>query len=221
MSEKYPQRGEVELAALTVLERSINLLATDFYRQRALNYFHESELTSYLLSKLRLSPNTCEDVKGNSMHLAHLEWPCIDKKIIDLVLWKPGSCEKAIDLWWNRNNCAKNLPLLAAVQIKRGPGTFTPWSFTRSDLKSLDKLDGLEKLGKPVLYFLEWVDHNIQRDRKKRERYIDLQDKLNKWCHRGLNRRAFVISRDKVGFAYPKGAWLVNPLPEGTMEHLD
>ena len=215
------KRGKKELAALTALEESTHQLATEFLGQRALNFYHESELAAHLLVALRNSPDVSEFVNKTCMYLAHLEWPCLEKKFIDLVLWRPGTCEQAIQLWRGRSNCAKNLPLLAAVQIKRGPGKLTSWLGTKKDTDNLETLHGFENLEKPTLYFVEWVDHGLQKHKNDRKAYNDIQSRLKEWCGESTSRRAFVLSRDKVGFAYPEGAWLINPLPNGVRQNLE
>lgn len=223
MANNYPKRTEKELSVLTVFENSIKKLASDFYRGRALNYFHEAEIASFLLSEIRRSSVSYEDINGYARNLAHLEWPCIDSisNRIDLVIWKPGSCVKADELWGNRNYCAENLPLLAAVQIKRGPGKLTSWKKVDKDLKDLKNLYINPRLEYPILYYVECVDHGINEHNNDRKAYNNTQLQLKEWCEEEINRRAFVISRDRVGFAYPSGAWLTNPLPNGIKEHLD
>jgi len=104
---------------------------------------------------------------------------------------------------------------------KRHPGRLTPWFNTNKDLKDLEKLYTFEHLEKPVLYFLEWIDHDLQKHDHDAQTYNYIQQNLEEWCSKAQNRRAFVISRDKIGFAYPKGAWLIDPLPIGTKECID
>lgn len=220
MSEWYPQRRKRELAALSAFESIIKRLANEFQGQSAFNFYHESELAAYLMVQLRESPSTSEYVNKTCMYLAHLEWPCLVRRRIDLVLWQPGTCKSALELWRGRSNCAKKLPLLAAVQVKRGPGKLTSWSNTQKDIEDLETLCTFENLGKPVLYFLEWVDHGLQKHKHDHIAYQEVQSRLKKWCSETSNRRVFVISRDKVGFAYPKGAWLVDPLPLGVTENI-
>jgi hypothetical protein len=221
MSKYYLHRTGKELATLSVLESSINRVSSEFQYQNAINFYHEAELTASLLVNLRSSPDIGEYFNETKMYLAHLEWPCLTKRRIDLVLWKPGCCKTANNHWNDRIKCATNLPLLAAVQVKRGPGDLKSLSDTDKDLKDLETLYDDEKLGTPMLYFLEWVDHDLQEDEHACRKYRDVQRRLKEWCSQALNRRAFVISRDKIGFAYPHGRWLVNPLPNGTIENVD
>jgi hypothetical protein len=133
-----PQRGKRELAALSALESSINRLASKFQGRSALNFYHESELTAHLLADLRGSPSIGEQVDKTRMYLAHLEWPCLVRRRIDLVLWQPGTCKRAVELWRSRTSCAKKLPLFGAVQVKRGPGKLTSWSSTWKDIEDLE-----------------------------------------------------------------------------------
>lgn len=220
MSKSYPQRGEEELAALSALESSIHRLANDFQGRRALNYYHESELAAYLIVSLRRNHSISEYVDKTRMYVAHLEWPCLVGRSIDLVLWKPGTVSTALNEWRYRSKLAKKLPLLAAVQIKRGPGKLSSERSTQKDIEILEDLHDVENLEKPVLYFLEWVDHDLKNHEHDRDPYQQIQSKLKKWCNDESNRRAFVISRDRVGFAYPKGVWLVDPLPPGVTENI-
>jgi hypothetical protein len=225
VSEWYPQRGERELAALSALESSIKRLASEFQGQSAFNFYHESELTAYLMVWLRRSRSISEYVDKTRMYLAHLEWPCLVKRRIDLVLWQPGTCKRALYGWPDRGKLAKELPLLAAVQVKRGPGKLYSWPITLKDIKDLETLYTFETLRQPVLYFLEWVDHDLRKHEsrkheEKSQRYREVQSRLKEWCDKGPNRRTLVISRDRVGFAYPKGAWLVDPLPPDVRQNI-
>lgn len=221
MSKYLTLKEDKELAALNILESSIKQLASEFLGQSALNFYHESELSAYLMASLRSSLDVSEYVNKIKMYLSHLEWPCLAERSIDLVIWKPGSCKIAIEYWRDRSMCAKKLPLLAAVQVKRGPGRLTSWSGTNKDLKDLENVYDSEDLGQPVLYFLEWVDHGVQKHENDRKKYQDIQRMLKEWSSGALDRRAFLISRDKMGFAYPEGAWSVDPLPTGVKENID
>lgn len=221
MSEYSPLRTDKELAALNTLESSIKQLACEFLGQSALNFYHESELSGYLMASLRSNPDVSEYVNRIRMHLSHLEWPCVAERSIDLVIWKPGSCRIAIEYWGDRSMCGRKLPLLAAVQVKRGPGGLTSRPGTNKDLKDLEDVYASEDLGQPVLYFLEWVDHGVQEHENDRKKYQDVQRILKEWSSGALDRRAFLISRDKMGFAYPEGAWSVEPLPSGVKGNMD
>lgn len=223
MSKWYPQRGKEELIALTTLENVVQQLTRDFLWRRAFNFVNESELAAHLLIRLRESGSVTETAEEVGIHLAHLEWPCLAGKLIDLVIWQVGTSTQALDSWGYLDKYAKELPLLAAVQIKRGRGSPTPLVDTEKDINDLGTL--YERLEKPVLYFLEWVDHDLQKnekkkDKEKQQKYQEVQSNLKDWCSKGPNRRALVVSRDNVGFAYPKGAWLVDPLPQDAIENI-
>jgi len=62
MSKWYPQRTERELASLSALESSIKQLASEFQGQIALNFYHESEITAYLMVLLRRNRSISEYV---------------------------------------------------------------------------------------------------------------------------------------------------------------
>lgn len=225
MSKWYPQRTERELLALTALENAVKHLTNEFQGKSALNFYNELELAAYLVAELRRTDSVSETTNGARMHLAHLEWPCVARKLIDLVIWQPGTSTQALDLWGDKSKLSKELPLLAAVQIKRGPGDLTSWVDTEKDTDDLETLYASEDLKRPVLYFLEWVDHDLRKQEtrkqeEKRQRFREVQSMLKEWCGKGLYKRALVVSRDKVGFAYPERAWLVNPLPSGVIENL-
>ncbi len=83
-----------------------------------------------------------------------------------------------MELWRGRSNCAKKLPLLGAVQVKRGPRKLTSWVSTRKDIEDLETLYTSENLEKPVLYFLEWVDHGLQKHENDRQDYREVQSRL-------------------------------------------
>lgn len=162
------------------------------------------------------------EIDNKIISIAHLEWPCVLGRSIDLVLWSPDFALQAYKQWGtSRGILAKRIPLLAAIQIKRGGGRITILKNIEKDLRDLGAIHQAENLGKPILYFIEFADHGILKHKHDCDYYMTVQDRLNRWCSEqpGL-RRAFLISRDRVGFAYPPDAWIVNPLPEGTREHV-
>ena len=115
---------------------------------------------------------------------------------------------------------AKDLPLLAAIEIKRGGGNVTSLSLVRKDLRDLNEIANSDPLGYPITYFLAWIDSNLKRRPRQTNRYLDVQEELENWCQESpQSRSAFLLSRDRVGFAYPKRSWVVQPLPPGTSEH--
>lgn len=178
----------------------------------------KSQLTSWS-RRGRLS-GTAEPVGGLSVHLARMEWRCLANRDIDLVLIHPDGAKKAREGWGTvRSKAAKTLPLLAAIQIKRGGGQVTPLNEVRKDLRDLERVSESNSLGKPVSYFLAWIDSSLKQRPQQFGRYQGVKDELKGWCDQlPQTRRAFVLSRDRVGSAFPKGAWLVQPLPPGTVE---
>ena len=215
-----PQRDSQALETLRALENSIRRLGAEFQGPNAFNFSHELELAAYLIVWTREARAVSQDVRGTPVCLARLEWPCVKGRSIDIVLWKPGIGRKARSEWGTQGGrLAKALPLPAAVQVKRGGGRVASWSSTRKDIHDLEAVYSSDYLEKPVLYFLEWADENLREDEGDLNTYRQVQSNLEKWCSDDPeNRRASVISRDRVGFAYPRGAWLVAPLPSGTME---
>lgn len=216
------QEQEVEThskAALNSLEESIRQLTYEFQGDNAFNFSHETELAAYLLLLIRQKHTFAKYYRDHPVYLAHLEWPCVSRKRIDLVLWEPGCEVEARRLWGTqRGRIAKQIPLLAAIQIKRGGGEVTSWARTEYDLKLLQDIHKNRELGKPMLYFLEWVDASIRRKETARRVYRDINPKLINWCNESPEfRRVCVVSRDRVGFIHPIESWLVNPLPDGTL----
>ena len=222
MPRQQGQEMIQDRAALNALEESIRQLTCEFQGDNAFNFSHEMELASYLLLMTRQKYTYTEYYKDHPVYIARLEWPCLSlspKKRIDIVLWKPGSEKEARLLWGTqRGRTAKQIPLLAAVQIKRGGGEVTPWDKTKYDLDLLEEIHSNEDLGKPVLYFVEWVDDSIRKKKLAQERYRYIKPKLIDWCNQSPElRRVLVISRDRVGFAHPAEAWQISPLPDATL----
>ena len=211
-----------ERQVLEAFEAAVKRLSAEFQGRLAFNFSHEIDLTAHLLVWTRESPAVQEDVEGVPVSLARLEWPCIKGKSLDFILLRPGIGTQARSEWGTpKSRVAQGLPLLAAVQIKRGGGRVVSWALTRKDLESLEAVSRSQTLGDPLLYFIEWVDHGLRKPRKAQivDTYREIKAELGKWCeHNPTMRRALVISRDNVGFAYPEGAWLVDPLPKGTIE---
>jgi hypothetical protein len=209
-------------AALMALEESIRQLTYEFQGGNAFNFYHEAELAAYLLLLARQKYAFTEYYRSRPVYLARLEWPCVSTKRIDLVLWKPGYEVEARRSWWKpRARVAKEVPLLAAVQIKRGGGQVASWPRTKYDLDLLQDTHRNEKLNKPILYFLEWVDNGIRNGETAQQVYRSIKPELISWCNESPEyRRVLVFSRDRVGFTHPVEAWLVNPLPDGTLATL-
>jgi len=216
----YGKRNDRELEALWALEISIAGIAAQFRGEHAFNYSHEIEIAAYLMVAIRETFGAAEPVGGLTVHLTRMEWRCLANRDIDLVLMHPDAAKKARAGWGTvRSKIAKTLPLLAAIQIKRGRGQVTPLNQVRKDLRDLEKISSSNSLGKPVLYFLAWIDSSLKEKPQQFSRYRSVRDELKAWCDQlPQSRRAFLLSRDRVGSAFPKGAWLVQPLPPGTVE---
>ncbi len=210
---------DIESENLLSFEQSVRNLAREFQGKAAFNFSHELELVMFLFTQIRNNDFTV-DQGGIPIYLAHIEWPCILHRNIDLVIWKPGSEEKARRMWGTqRGKLAKLIPLLAAVQVKRGGGEVTNLNLTIKDLNDLENVYNSSNLGKPMLYFIEYADENLKDKDGDYSTYINVRKHLNQWCADDiLHRRAFLISRDGVGFAYPKDKWFINPLPNSTIE---
>ena len=193
----YGQRNDRELEALWALEISIANIAAQFRGEHAFNYSHEIEIAAYLLVSTREAFGTAEPVGRLSVHLTRMEWRCLANRDIDLVLIHPDAAKKAREGWGIvRSKVAKTLPLLAAVQIKRGGGQVTPSNQVRKDLEEISKSNSL---GKPVSYFLAWIDSSLKRRPHQFSRYRAVKDELEAWCDRlPQNRRAFLLSRDRA-----------------------
>lgn len=222
MANLKTQNNVRDVAAFNALEESIRQLTYEFQGDNAFNFSHEAELAAYLLLLIRQKYTFTEYYRDHPVYLARLEWPCVSRKRIDLVLWKPGCEVKARRSWGTqRGQVAKQLPLLAAAQIKRGGGEVTPWYKTKYDLDLLEEIHLNKELGKPVLYYIGWVDTSIRKKKVAQERYRYIKPKVIEWCNKSLEyRRALVISRDRIGFVYPAEAWSINPLPDATLTEI-
>ncbi|MFC1904523.1 hypothetical protein ACFLXT_01980 [Chloroflexota bacterium] len=209
-----------ERLLITSFEKSVRDLAKVFQHKRAFNFSHELELVMYLLMKTRDADKESVDQKGIPIYLARIEWPCISKRSIDMVIWKPGSEQEARSNWGTtRGKLAKKIPLLAAIQIKRGGGNVTSIELTKKDTEDLDKIYANDVFQKPLLYFIEYADEDLNEDDGDYDTYIRVKNYLKSWCSENPKyKRAFLISRDRIGFAFPKDRWLINPLPKGTKE---
>ncbi len=210
-----------EKTIITSFEGSVKALTKVFQGKQAFNFSHELELTAFLLTKTREADNESVDNEGVPISLARMEWSCVPGKSIDMVILMPGSERKARCEWWGepRSKLCKNIPLLAAIQMKRGGGSIVNKYLTEKDLKALREVQKTDSLGNPLLYFIEYADEDLKAKDGKYETYLQIKELLKKWCDRQPEkRRVFLISRDQIGFAFPKGKWLVNPLPRGTKE---
>lgn len=150
---------------LTSFEQSVGSLANIFQHKRAFNFSHELELVMYLLMKTRDADKESVDKNGIPIYLARIEWPCIPNKSIDMVIWKPGSEQEARRNWGTtRGKLAKKIPLLAAIQIKRGGGNIARIDVTKKDLEDLEIVYETKALGNPILYFIEYADEDLQEE---------------------------------------------------------
>lgn len=211
-----------EKEVLIALENSIKGLTREFLGARAFNFPHELELAAYLTIKTR---EACGEILSSgtaTTSLTHLEWPCIEGRSLDIVIWRPGIEQYARSKWGTqRGKLAKQLPLLAAIQIKRGGGDLTTLQGTVKDIKDLEAVFNTTVFQQPILYFLEWVDHSLGKDKKHLERYNEVRNYLESWCSDDVeHRRALLISRDKVGFKFPEDKWIVDPIPVGTIRDI-
>lgn len=222
MPNLHATRDSQSLKALRAFELAVKRLAVQFQGKNAFDFDHELELTAHLMVWTRESLAVTDDLQGTSVCLARMEWPCVTRRPIDLVLWDPSKAQEAYSRWGTpRGRLAKAVPLLAAVQMKRGGGTVAAWTRTKKDIDDLEAIFRAERLQKPILYFLEYVDHSLRKESRGASIYRQVKVKLQKWCSDAPDhRRAFMVSRDKVGFAYPREAWLIDPLPKGTSEDI-
>lgn len=223
MSKFYADRDSTSLEVLKAFEKSVKRLAFQFQGDDAFNFYHEHEIAACLMAWTRESLAASPRVLDSTICLARLEWPCATRRPIDLVLWAPSKAKEARDNWDRpRGELAKELPLLAAVQIKCGGGKVVPWTFTEKDIRDLEDVYESKDLQKPILYFLEYIDDDLRENKtSKRNRYRQVKSYLKKWCsHSPQYRRAMLFSRDIVGFAYPRRGWLIAPLPPRTKEEI-
>lgn len=217
---RYGDRSDRELEALWALETSIARIAAQFKGEHAFNFSHEAEIAAYLMVSIRDAFGAVEPVGRLSVQLARMEWRCLPNRDIDLVLIHPDAAKQAKASWGTiRGTVAKTLPLLAAVQIKRGGGKPPLLDRVRKDLQDLEKIDVSPDLGSPVSYFLSWIDSTLRPRRHQWSDYRTTRDKLKAWCDRSSqDRRVLILSRDRVGVAFPTESWLVQPLPPGAVE---
>lgn len=205
---------------LTTFERSVRDLAESFQGKAAFNFSHELELVTSLFMQMRNHDVCATDEHGIPVHRTRIEWPCIVDRNIDLVIWKPGTEKKARRRWGTqRGRLAKVIPLLAAIQVKRGGGAVTSLELTKKDLVDLENVYESKDLGYPLLYFIEYADEDLREKDGDYTTYMAARQYLAQWCAKAPGcRRAFLISRDGIGFALPKERWLVDPLPKNTTE---
>ena len=214
---KHSKRNERELETIWTLETSVARIASQFKGERAFNYSHEIEIAAHLMNLVRDLTDSTESVANNLIHLTRMEWRCINNRDIDLVIIHPNAAKLAREHWGTiRSKAAKILPLLCAIQLKRGGGAVTPLGDVKKDLRDLDYVYNSETLEQPVCYFLDWIDSSLRRRPKQMNDYRIIKNELEAWCKESPEtRRALILSRDRIGCVFPLGAWLVGPLPVG------
>ncbi len=228
----YPRRNSYAYRILLAFEESVKSLADQFAdSERAFNFLQEAELSAHLLMGIRQHKLVSSTVtmlnrgRAYRREIARLEWSCYHSEF-DLVLWypTPGNLNTARDSWTNsRKTPRKRVKVLAAVQIKRGQGSIVPYEngkhCVRKDLESLQKMP-ISRHAIPLLYFIEFVDADLVEG--KTGQYIETEQRLRVWCNRSkARRRALVLARNGIGFAYPIDRWLVDPLPQSQHDGLN
>ena len=86
------------------------------------------------------------------------------------------------------------------------------------DLRDLASIGLVAGSQQTQLYFIEFADCEVRKGQSK-YRYGDIKKTLERWCDKDDRRRkVLLLSKDRVGFAYPPGRWAVDPLPAGVAE---
>ncbi len=205
------------------LETCIRQIARRFVTNEgegAFDFRSEADIEASLFGQLtRLPLMKVPDRDGYHRQLVHLHWPCVKSRFIDMVIWHPYEINLYREDWKDsRPQTAPSRKLLAAIQIKHGRGQISPVNDVRKDLRDLAKIGQVEGAQQTRLYFIEFVDHDVHESQSE-DRYGDLKKTLERWCDRDARRRrVLLLSRDRVGFAYPPGRWVIDPLPAGVAE---
>jgi hypothetical protein len=205
------------------LETCIRQVARRFVAndgEGAFNLYNEAEIEASLFSQLRrLGLMKIPDRDGRHRQLVHLHWPCVKERYIDIVIWHPRAVNSYRGDWGHSlPQTAPDRRLLAAIQIKRGGGHITPLNDTVKDLKDLAKIGRKGRIRQTQLYFIEFADCEVRKGQSK-DRYGDVKKTLERWCNKdNKRRRVLLLSKDRVGFAYPPQRWVVDPLPTGVAE---
>jgi hypothetical protein len=205
------------------LETCIRRVARRFVANEgegAFDLYYDAEIEATLFSQLRRLPlMKVLDRDGRHRQLVHLHWPCVESRFIDIVIWHPSDINLYRKDWGN--SCPQTAPsrrLLAAVQIKRGGGYITPLNDVMKDLKDLASIGPAEGARQAQLYFIEFADCEVRKGQSK-DRYGVVKKALERWCDRDeRQRRVLLLSKDRIGFAYPPRGWAVDPLPAGVAE---
>ena len=205
------------------LETCIKQVVRQFVKNEgegAFNLYYEAEIEATLFSQVRRLPlMKVLDRDGYHRQLVHLHWPCVESRFIDIVIWHPSDINLYRKDWGD--SCPQTAPsrrLLAAIQIKHGGGGITPLTDTVKDLEDLASIGRAGGNRRAQLYFIEFADCEIRKGQSK-NRYGDVKKTLERWCNKDKRRRrVLLLSKDKIGFAYPPGAWDVDPLSVGFTE---
>jgi hypothetical protein len=200
-----------------VLEECILQVARRFVAnggEGALNLCYEAEIEVSLFGRLRrLRRMKVCDKEGHQRELVHLHWPCVKDRYIDLVVWHPDDIDLYREDW--EDSFRKKGPsrrLLAAMQIKLGPGEMPGVNDVGKDLKDLQAIGRGRKNRQTQLYFVGFADCKV-REGQSKDRYGNLKRILEGWCKDDPGRRrALLLSKDKVGFTCPPDGWGVAPI---------
>ena len=186
----------------------------------AFDFYNEAEIEASLFSQLRRLPlMKVPDRDGYHRQLVHLHWPCVKSRFIDMVIWHPYEVNLYRGDWGDSTpQTAPSRRLLAAIQIKHGGGHITPLNDMVKDLKDLASIGLADGTRQTQLYFIEFADCEVRKGQSK-DRYGDVKKTLERWCDKDdRRRRVLLLSKDRVGFAYPPGRWAVDPLPASVAE---
>jgi len=205
------------------IENCIRRVAHRFVRnggEGAFDLYNESEVQALLFTELRRLPLMKAQTNDKiCRHLVHMQWPCLESRKIDIVVWHPNEIDSYRNDWGcSLPQTAPDRRLLAAIQLKHGHGEITSVEKTMKDLEDLGSIDQSCKTPQTLLYFLEFADC-YRGGGLGKERYSEVKKALKIWGDKDPKRRKILLlSKDKVGFTFPKGRWAINPLPAGVTE---
>jgi len=140
-----------------------------------------------LIVSIRESFGAWEEVDEIPVQLSRLEWRSKTNHRTDLVLVKPGWAKYLRESWGTvRSKVAKQLPLLAAVEVKRGAGEVPDTDSVCSDLAHLERVQNDAKFGEPIRYMLVWIDSDMKEDNgdppSQRDKFQDVASEREQWC---------------------------------------
>jgi hypothetical protein len=205
------------------LERCIRHVTRQFVAnegQGAFNFCNEAEIEAALFCQLRPLPlMKAHDKDGYYRPLVHLHWPCVKKRFIDIVIWYPREINLYRKGWGHSpSQTAPRRRVLAAIQIKLGGGRMPAVRNVKKDLTDLERIGRKGQPRQAQLYFIGFVDHNLRKSRSK-DRYHALKKIMEDWCDEDPKRRkVLLLSKDRVGFVYPRERWVIDVLPAGVTE---